>query len=104
MPKKYAPLCVFLLLIVSINPCIVEAQEQIDDALAKSLQQALDVEFEAQNSTGITAAVSMPDGGMWLGTSGLADPSKGEIFRTDHRIGFASITKNVCSCPGSATC
>ena len=71
----------------------VSAQPAVNESLASKLQITLDAEFAAQRSTGFTAAISMPDGSIWLGTAGKSNPALNEDFRTDHRIGFASITK-----------
>lgn len=85
----------YLILLFLVHSGYVWAQqpEFVDAPLAAKFQEALEQQHEAQIATGFTAAVSLPDGRIWYGVAGMSNPSREEAFRTDHRIGFASITK-----------
>ncbi len=92
MTGYYKTLFLFVFLLAS-GSARGQAIEPVETSLSLAFQEALDEEFSAQITTGFTAAVSMPDGRLWQGTAGMSNPDTDDLFRTDHRIAFASITK-----------
>jgi|GEM_PF-314906 len=83
-----------LITIAIMHPAQGQSQaSDVDPALAAALQAALDEQFAAQSTTGLSAAISMPDGTLWTGTSGFSDPPRAAPIQPEMRFGFASITK-----------
>ena len=57
------------------------------------LQYVLDSLLAANNITGASAAITMPEKGMWLGGSGLSNPATGDSIRPDMLFYIGSNTK-----------
>jgi len=73
----------------------------VDPALASDLQETLDEERAAQGFPGVSAAVVLPDGNLWTGTSGYADIDT-ERPVTPHTIfAIASMSKAFVSVLGT---
>jgi D-alanyl-D-alanine carboxypeptidase len=70
-----------------------DATAAVPEAVATTLQAALDVWARVPGHRGVTAAVVLADGAAWTGAAGLAGPD--EPLRPDHLIGVASITKTM---------
>jgi D-alanyl-D-alanine carboxypeptidase len=64
-----------------------------DTTLAQLLQAVIDNERISQNLMGISAAARVPGEGIWLGVSGVSDPSTSDSIRPDMIFGIGSITK-----------
>ncbi|NNE69166.1 MAG: serine hydrolase [Rhodothermales bacterium] len=74
-------------------PSLAAAQMASVPEVRLELQGILESQHQLQGQTGLVAAVRFPDGSIWEGVAGWADPTTGEELRVDHRFGFASITK-----------
>ena len=68
---------------------------QVDRALAARLQHALDTGRESLQVPGAAAAVVMRDGGLWVGTSGVADRQTRRRVTPDTMFAVASVTKTL---------
>lgn len=75
------------------QPSAVRDAPAVPEAVAATLQEALDLWARVPGHRGVTAAVVLADGAAWTGAAGLAGPD--EPIRPDHLIGVASITKTM---------
>lgn len=75
------------------QPSAVRDVPAVPEAVAATLQEALDAWARVPGHRGVTAAVVLTDGAAWTGAAGLAGPD--EPLRPDHLIGVASITKTM---------
>jgi len=64
----------------------------VNTALAEQLTDALTTTFEAFNVLGCSAAVLLPDGALWTGTSGISH--EGVPVTADMLFALGSVTKN----------
>jgi D-alanyl-D-alanine carboxypeptidase len=81
---------VVLMVALIATPCL--AQET--STLATELQEALDEVREELGIIGISAAVTTPDEGLWLGVSGLSDKKAQTPIQPEMLFCIGSITKN----------
>jgi len=65
-----------------------------DPDLAQALQATLDSSIVADGILGGSAAVIMPEEGLWLGAAGMSNPVMGDSISTDMLFTVASITKS----------
>jgi D-alanyl-D-alanine carboxypeptidase len=87
-----------LVLAVALLACAPAADTsapppEVEAALARSLQAALDSTLAATGTTGVSAAVIMPDGALWTGVSGLSHP--GAPITPDMLFDMGSTGKNI---------
>ncbi len=71
------------------------SQTALNSDLSTKLQQALDDKFNSYNLKGVAAALSMPNGDVWLGASGSSDGT--DTIKTDMLFGIGSNTKTFTS-------
>ncbi len=69
------------------------AGQQVDPALAKKLQQALEKVRRQLGSPGIEATVILPDGSSWTGVAGLAVVKSKQAVTPSTPFVYASVTK-----------
>ncbi len=88
-------LIIAAILISSISTSL--PAQDFDQELALLLQAALDETVESYNLIGVSAAISIPGQGTWLGPGGMSDPVAGEPIEPEMIFGFGSITKTFTS-------
>jgi D-alanyl-D-alanine carboxypeptidase len=74
-------------------PAAARQAPAVPEAMATTLQSALDAWARVPGHRGVTAAVVLADGAPWSGAAGIA--AAGEPMRVDHLVGIASITKTM---------
>jgi len=81
-------------LLVLLLPLAIVAQTSpaVDATVAERLEGALESSFGAFNVLGCSAAVLLPDGALWTGTSGISHDST--PVASDMLIALGSVTKN----------
>jgi CubicO group peptidase (beta-lactamase class C family) len=75
------------------TPAVTEHQQGVDPRLAGNLQTILDKERELFAASGASAAVVIPDEGLWTRASGIADPKRGEPVTTRTVFALGSVSK-----------
>ena len=93
--KKIILISVLLpLLTLNFMSCSKDSTSQPENepTFAEKLQGALDNGLDAYNGIGISAAVIMPDGEMWVGVSGVSHGTT--KITSDMPFGAGSIAKN----------
>jgi D-alanyl-D-alanine carboxypeptidase len=65
----------------------------VDPRLASQLQEILDKNRELFAAGGASAAIVIPDEGLWAGASGIADPSTGDPVTPKTVFALGSVTK-----------
>ena len=68
---------------------------EISPGLAAALQAALDSLAEEYSAVGLSAALLLPDGEVWKGTSGINSFLPGDTLSTEMRMGMGSVTKTI---------
>lgn len=66
---------------------------KVNPSLAENLQRKLDNNFDKKLGVGISTALILPDGAIWLGTSGFSHP--GVPIQSDMLFDIGSIHKNL---------
>lgn len=74
-------------------PMGVAAQMASNPEIRTELARILESQHQLQGQVGLVAAVRFPDGSIWTGVEGWANPVTGEKLLPGNRFGFASITK-----------
>lgn len=74
-------------------PMGAAAQMASNPEIRTELARILESQHQLQGQVGLVAAVRFPDGSIWTGVEGWANPVTGEELLPDNRFGFASITK-----------
>jgi D-alanyl-D-alanine carboxypeptidase len=72
---------------------VTEHQQGVDPRLAGRLQSILDKERKLFAAGGASAAIVIPDEGLWTGASGIADPKTGEPVTTRTVFALGSVSK-----------
>lgn len=80
---------------VAPKPMASPADGPVDLALTARLQKALDTGRESLQVPGAAAAVIVPGGGLWVGTSGVADTQTRSRVTPDTLFAVASVTKTL---------
>ena len=81
--------------VASLSACTDDAT--FSPELATKLQSQLDRDRAAYRLPGISAAVVLPDGSVWTGSSGKADKASGRAVNTGTVFAIGSITKTFVS-------
>ena len=71
-PRALAALLATILLVVAVSGGAGAAAPRVDDELGAKLQLRLDQWRKGHRAPGVVAAVRLPDGSRWMGTSGRA--------------------------------
>ena len=87
-------LCLFVA-VASLTGCTDDAT--FSPELAQELQSQLDRDRAGYRLPGISAAVVLPDGSVWTGSSGKADRASGRAVNTGTVFAIGSITKTFVS-------
>jgi len=95
--KRELNLCAWVL--VALTLTLAQAAESaesplgIEHELARKLQASLDSTLEATGAMGVSATAIMPDGKLWVGTSGLSHPNT--AITPDMKFDMGSVGKNI---------
>ena len=77
----------FLVVLLSVSLFMHCSKNSTNNETEKTFFQELQAELDeallAVNGVGVSAALIMPDGEIWLGASGMSDPEQGEEITTD---------------------
>jgi len=87
----------FYILKAGYQTMSISTSGNFDNSLAAELQQTLDDQRVQQEIMGLSAAVLLPNEDIWLGTSGISNPSNGDSISTDMLFWMASISKTFAS-------
>ncbi|MBL7074698.1 beta-lactamase family protein [candidate division KSB1 bacterium] len=92
MKKILLVTIILSLLAMNFMSCSDDSPTEPEPTLAEKLQEALDNGLEAYNGIGISAAVIMPDGEIWVGVSGVSHGTT--AITSDMPFAAGSIAKN----------
>lgn len=90
--KRFCAKIILVVLCLS-QPLISQNTETFDPVLANLLQTRLDSSIQERNLIGASAAVFIPDQGVWVGTSGYSVPAQSDTILPSMLFGIGSITK-----------
>jgi len=90
MGKLSRTILLALTILVLVTGCQKKSQAR---DLAQALQDTLNQQRQQRNIAGISAAVILPDGSMWLGASGMSSDT--EAMDATKVFGLGSVTKTV---------